>query len=96
LWLRQSLGERWDAGAGIFAVGIRNGDYGSDFALPGYARFDAMLSHRFQTGSWHNTIQVNVLNLTNKLYYTSSFPIALDWIQLGRERTYQITLRLSR
>jgi iron complex outermembrane receptor protein len=96
LWLRQSLGESWDAGAGIFAVGVRNGDYGSDFELPGYARLDAMLSHRFQTGAWHNTIQVNVLNLTNKLYYTGSFPIALDWIQLGRARTYQFTLRLSR
>jgi len=96
LWLRQSLGESWDAGAGIFAVGVRNGDYGNDFELPGYARLDAMLSHRFQLGAWHNTIQVNVLNLTNKLYYTGSFPIALDWIQLGRERTYQITLRLSR
>ncbi len=96
LWLRQALGESWDAGAGIFAVGVRNGDYGNDFELPGYARLDAMLSHRFQIGAWHNTIQVNVLNLTNKLYYTASFPIALDWIQLGRERTYQITLRLSR
>ena len=42
-----------------------------------------MLSHRFQIGAWHNTIQVNVLNLTNKLYYTGSFPIALDWIQLA-------------
>jgi len=96
LWLRHALGESWDAGAGIFAVGVRNGDYGNDFELPGYARLDAMLSHRFQTGAWHNTIQVNVLNLTNKLYYTGSFPIALDWIQLGRLRTYQITLRLSR
>ena len=96
LWLRQSLGESWDAGAGIFAVGVRNGDYGHDFDLPGYARLDAMLSHRFQIGAWHNTIQVNVLNLTNKLYYTGSFPIALDWIQLGRQRTYQITLRLNR
>jgi iron complex outermembrane receptor protein len=96
LWLRQSLGESWDAGAGIFAVGVRNGDYGNDFELPGYARLDAMLSHRFQTGAWHNTIQVNVLNLTNKLYYTGSFPIALDWIQVGLARTYQITLRLSR
>jgi len=96
LWLRQSLGESWDAGAGIFAVGLRNGDYGHDFELPGYARLDAMLSHRFQIGAWHNTIQVNVLNLTNKLYYTGSFPIALDWIQLGRQRTYQITLRLNR
>ena len=96
LWLHQSLGESWTAGAGVFAQGLRNGDYGSDFALPGYARFDAMLSHSFQTGAWHNTLQVTVLNLTNKLYYTGSFPIALDWIQLGRERTYQITLRLSR
>lgn len=96
LWLRDSLGESWDAGAGIFAVGVRNGDYGNDFELPGYARVDAMLSHRFKMGAWRNTIQVNVLNLTNKLYYTGSFPIALDWIQPGRLRTYQITLRLSR
>ncbi len=96
LWLRHSLGESWDAGAGIFAVGVRNGDYGNHFELPGYARLDAMLSHRFRTGAWQNTIQVNVLNLTNKLHYTGSFPIALDWIQLGRARTYQITLRLSR
>ena len=96
LWLRDSFGENWAAGAGIFAQGLRPGDYGNDFQLPGYARLDAMLSHRFQTGAWHNTIQVNVLNLTNKLYYTGSFPIAQDWIQLGRLRTYQITLRLSR
>ena len=96
LWLRQSLGESWDAGAGIFAVGVRNGDYGNDFELPGYARLDAMLSHRFRAGDWHNTIQFNAQNLTNKLYYTGSFPIALDWIQVGRARTYQITLRLSR
>jgi iron complex outermembrane receptor protein len=96
LWLRHSLGETWAAGAGIFAVGVRNGDYGNDFELPGYARVDAMLSHHFQIGAWHNTIQLNVLNLTNKLYYTSSFPIALDWIQLGMLRTYQITLRLNR
>ena len=91
-----SMAESWTAGAGIFAQGLRNGDYGNDFALPGYARFDAMLSHSFQTGAWHNTIQLNVLNLTNKLYYPSSFPIALDWIQLGQARTYQITLRLNR
>ena len=51
LWLRQSIGESWDAGAGIFAVGVRNGDYGNDFELPGYARLDAMLSHRFPTRS---------------------------------------------
>ena len=96
VWLRHSLGESWTAGAGVFAVGVRNGDYGNDFLLPGYARVDAMLSHHFQTGAWHNTIQLNVLNLTNKLYYTSSFPIALDWIAPGLLRTYQITLRLSR
>ena len=96
LWLRHSLGESWADGAGIFAAGVRNGDYGNDFELPGYARVDAMLSHHFQIGAWHNTIQLNVLNLTNKLYYTSSFPIALDWIQLGMLRTYQITLRLNR
>jgi iron complex outermembrane receptor protein len=96
VWLRHSLGESWVAGAGVFAVGLRNGDYGDDFELPGYARLDAMLSHRFQTGAWHNTIQLNVLNLTNKLYYTGSFPIALDWIQVGLARTYELSLRLSR
>jgi len=96
LWLHDSLGETWTAGAGVFAQGLRNGDYGSDFALPGYARFDAMLSHRFQTGAWHNTIQFNVQNLTNKRYYPASFPLALDWIAVGRARTYQVTLRLSR
>jgi len=96
LWLHDSLGENWTAGAGVFAQGLRNGDYGSDFALPGYARFDAMVSRRFQTGSWHNTIQFNVLNLTDKRYYPASHPIVEDWIQVGLARTYEITLRLNR
>jgi iron complex outermembrane receptor protein len=49
--LHDSLRETWTVGAGVFAQGLRNGDHGSDFALPGYARFDAMLSHSFQTGA---------------------------------------------
>ena len=96
LWLRYSLSENWAAGAGLFTQGLRNGDYGSDFALPGYARLDAMLSRRFQTGAWHNTIQLNVLNLTDRRYYAASHPIVQDWIQLGPMRPYQITLRLNR
>jgi iron complex outermembrane receptor protein len=96
LWLHYSLGENWTAGAGLFAQGLRNGDYGSDFALPGYARIDAMVSRRFLTGSWHNTIQFNVLNLTDKRYYPASHPIVEDWIQVGLARTYEITLRLNR
>ena len=73
-----------------------NALYGSDFALPGYARIDAMVGRRFQTGSWHNTIQFNVLNLTDKRYYPASHPIVEDWIQVGLARTYEITLRLNR
>ncbi len=96
LWLHDSFGENWTAGAGVFAQGLRNGDYGSDFALPGYARLDAMVSRRFQTGSWHNTIQLNVLNLTDKRYYPASHPIVRDWIAVGLSRTYQVTLRLNR
>ena len=95
-WLHESFGENWTAGAGLFAQGLRNGDYGSDFELPGYARLDAMVSRRFQTGSWHNTIQINVLNLTDKRYYPASHPIVEDWIQVGLVRTYEITLRLNR
>jgi hypothetical protein len=55
-----------------------------------------MVSRRFQTGSWHNTIQINVLNLTDKRYYPASHPIVEDWIQIGLARTYEITLRLNR
>jgi iron complex outermembrane receptor protein len=95
LWGRWMFDEQWAAGAGVFAHGQREGDNANSFQLPGYARVDAMASYAFKAGSGKGSVQFNLKNVFDKVYYSGSHPLVKDWIQPGAPRTASVTLRLD-
>ena len=79
IWVKYDADGRWrglSMGAGVVAVGDRQGDNQNDFALPAYARVDTMIQYRFrppeQTQFKNVTLQLNVKNLLNTTYYQNS------------------------
>ena len=59
-------------GAGVFAVGEREGDDANTFQLPGYARVDLLAAYEWKLGKSRLTAQINVENLLDKEYFQSS------------------------
>jgi iron complex outermembrane receptor protein len=82
---------------GVFSSGERQGDNESSFQLPGYARVDGMIQYRLPTSlvPWAKavTAQLNVKNLLNTTYYTSSFG-RFD-VFPGAPRTFTASLRVE-
>lgn len=95
VWARYAIDSQWTAAGGIFVQGQRQGDVGNTFQLPGYGRMDLMASYRFPLGGAKATLQFNIDNVLNKLYYTSSHQFLSDWIALGSPRLAKATLRLE-
>lgn len=94
-WGRWMFDAQWAAGAGVFFQSQREGDQLNSFQLPGYGRVDAMLSYGFRAGSGKGSVQFNLKNVFDRLYYSGSHPGARDWIQTGASRTASVTLRLD-
>jgi iron complex outermembrane receptor protein len=59
----------WEAGAGIFARGQRQGDRANSWQLPGYARVDTMLRWRTALGGQKVSAQLNIENLFDRVYF---------------------------
>lgn len=95
LWGRWVFNTHWAAGAGVFAQGQREGDQGNTFELPGYARVDAMVSYGFPAGKGRGSLQFNLKNVFDTVYYSGSHQFSKDWIQPGAPRTASITFRLD-
>lgn len=95
LWGRWMFDEQWAAGAGVFAQGQRQGDNANTFQMPGYGRVDAMVSYAFKVGGGKGSVQFNLKNVFDRVYYTGSHPLVKDWIQPGAPRTASVTLRLD-
>ena len=95
LWGRYMFDEQWAAGAGLFFQSQRQGDNANSFQLPGYGRVDAMASYAFKAGSGKGSVQLNLKNVFDKVYYSGSHPLVKDWIQPGTPRTASVTLRLD-
>ena len=95
LWGRWMFDEQWAAGGGVFLQGQRQGDNANSFQLPGYARVDAMASYTFRAGGARGSVQFNLKNVFDTVYYTGSHPLVKDWIQPGAPRTASLTLRLD-
>lgn len=73
LWTKYALvPERLDVGAGVFAAGQRQGDFENTFQLPGYVRLDAYAAYRWKIGPTKMTAQVNINNLLDKEYFSST------------------------
>jgi iron complex outermembrane recepter protein len=64
--------EGWMFGAGVFAVGLRQGNTTNSFGLPGYARLDIMGGYRTLVYDVPVEAQLNITNLTDTTYFESS------------------------
>lgn len=72
LWVTYDLMENFKFGAGVIAMGQRQGDNENSFQLPGYARVDAMAAYRVKLMGSMFTAQLNINNLLNKDYFAYS------------------------
>jgi iron complex outermembrane receptor protein len=95
VWARYQFKAGWSAGIGVFGQSQRQGDQGNTFQLPGYARVDAMAAYRFALAGAKATLQFNVDNLLDRLYFTGSHQFVQDWVAVGAPRTAKATLRLD-
>lgn len=59
----------FSAGSGIYLRDQRQGDPRNTYQLPGYARVDAMASYRFALAGSALTLQLNVQNLFDEVYF---------------------------
>ena len=79
VWAKYDFDGKWQGlsmGAGVVAVGERQGDNQNSFQLPAYARVDTMVQYRFkppaETQIKNMTLQLNVKNLLDTTYYQNS------------------------
>lgn len=69
---RMENGGRWCSGAGVRHVGSRAGDSANTFTLDPYQVVDAFASYDTKLDGKLLRLQLNVKNLLNKTYYSSS------------------------
>ena len=71
-----SFGQNWlsglSLGTGVFIVGQREGDFENTFQLPGYVRWDASASYKWEIGKSRLTAQLNIRNLLDKRYFSGA------------------------
>jgi len=65
-------GDKLRAGAGMHYVAKRAGDSANSFMLPSYTTADAFATYDTKIGSQSVKFQLNVKNMFNRVYYTSS------------------------
>ena len=81
-------------GGGGHAVSRRSGDNDEEYSLQGYAVADAFASYKIKTQN-PVTLQVNVKNLFDKTYYTSSIGSNNLSNQIGDPREVQFTVKMA-
>ncbi|MFW7349601.1 MAG: TonB-dependent receptor [Pigmentiphaga sp.] len=91
LWTTYSVTNDISVGGGIFIVGKQ---YGSNAAvrryIPGYTRFDAMAAYRINRNV---SVQLNLLNLTDKRYFTSTYSTHYAAVGAGRAAILNLNLK---
>jgi catecholate siderophore receptor len=70
LWAVYEQGHQWEIGGGFNYMSQRFADFGNTASVPSYVVFNGMASYRVNE---HMNLQLNVNNLTNKLYYSSLY-----------------------
>jgi catecholate siderophore receptor len=66
LWTTYAIGKAWSVGLGASAMDRVYATVNNNKYVPGYARFDAMASHALNQ---QVTLQLNLQNLSDKLYF---------------------------
>ena len=94
LWTEYELTDKWEIGAGGNWLGARFADSGETATIPGYIVWNAMASYKL---SKKVSLQLNVLNLTNKLYYENSYYTspAENHVYPGAGRTAKLSIRAA-
>ncbi|HDT1288610.1 TonB-dependent siderophore receptor [Enterobacter asburiae] len=81
-------------GGGGHGVSRRSATNGADYYLPGYFVADAFAAYKMKL-QYPVTLQVNVKNLFNKTYYTSSIATNNLGNQIGDPREVQFTVKME-
>ncbi|HCA3668285.1 TonB-dependent siderophore receptor, partial [Klebsiella pneumoniae] len=81
-------------GGGGHAVSKRSGTNGADYYLQGYAVADVFAAYKMKL-QYPVTLQVNVKNLFDKTYYTSSIGTNNLGNQIGDPREVQFTVKMD-
>ncbi|MEZ2584780.1 TonB-dependent siderophore receptor [Kluyvera intermedia] len=81
-------------GGGGHALSRRSGTNGADYYLPGYAVADVFAAYKMKL-QYPVTLQLNVKNLFDKTYYTSSIASNNLGNQIGDPREVQMTVKMS-
>ncbi len=80
-------------GAGIVAVGERQGDIANTFQLPGFVTTNLMTSYQWQVGPTRLTAQLNVNNLLDVTYFSGSD--AFTSATFGTPRFFMGSIRME-
>jgi catecholate siderophore receptor len=75
VWTTVEPTEAWTIGAGMTAVSHRYADSENTAGVPSYVFFNAMTSY---TVNAHLKLQLNLNNVTNKLYFTGVYYSGVD------------------
>lgn len=91
-WGEYRVSPRWEIGFGANYLGKRYADVYNTARVPAYLVFDAMASYRLTPKV---TLQLNALNLTDKLYYEGLYytSAAENHVIPGPGRTIKLTVR---
>jgi catecholate siderophore receptor len=94
LWTEYELSEQWEVGTGGNWLGPRYADSGETARIPGYVVWNAMASYRV---SKLVSLQLNVNNITNKLYYDNAYYTSAseNHVIPGAGRTAKLSVRVS-
>lgn len=81
-------------GGGGHGVSRRSATNGADYYLPGYAVADAFAAYKMKL-QYPVTLQVNLKNIFDKTYYTSSIATNNLGNQIGNPREVQFTVKMD-
>jgi len=82
-------------GAGVFAVGEREGDNANSFEADGYGRVDVMARYPFNLGGTRVTAQLNIENLFDNVYIESTGNSRISGNHPGAPLTALFSLRVE-
>jgi catecholate siderophore receptor len=94
LWVEYELTDAWEIGGGGNWLGPRYADSAQTATIPGFVVWNAMASYKLSSLV---SLQINVLNLTNKVYYENSYytSAAENHVFPGAGRTAKLMIRAS-
>ncbi len=82
-------------GTGVYIQDQKEGDAGNTFELPGYARLDALVKYQLPVHKAKTTLQLNVENLLDHQYYTSTVGWSNSFVNPGAPRTFMGSIKIE-